>query len=378
MTRLGWAASVGTVLAIIVGIALNWAEFITLAVAGAGALVLAALQSIGRSTYGVEIELATERVQVGEKLAARVVVQNRGRRTVLPAQLRVPVGENIARFALPALRPARSHDELVVIPTASRGVITLGPASSVRGDALGLIQREVAWTTPRELFVHPETVPLAGSGTGLMRDLEGRSLQIISDSDISFHTLREYIPGDDRRHIHWKTSAKIGELMVRQFDDTRRTRTALLLANHPDDFANEAEFELAVSVFASLGRQALWEDRELVPLCGRSPLITAVPARFLDECSRIGLGIEPRKFQQLPPWLMRVVPDASVAMLIVGSEHSPAQIQAQISRIDKAIMVVVIQCDRGAPSGARPLGDATLAHVSSLADLPRVMQRVRQ
>src|SRR5690625_1739148 len=286
MTKLGWATLTVVVLAIIAGITLGWAEFTTLGVAGAAALIFATFQTLGRSTFAVKIHLPTTRVKVGEKLTAEVVVQNNGKRLVLPAYLRLPIGANAGQFAIPLLRAGQSHDELVVIPTSRRGVITLGPATSVRGDVLALMRREVAWTDPQDLFVHPEIVRLTGSGSGLMRDLEGQSLQIISDADISFHALREYIPGDDRRHIHWKTSARIGDLMVRQFDDTRRTRTALLTSTHHADYADDNEFELAVSVFASLGVQTLVEERDLVALAANTQLRIDVPVRFLDEIGR--------------------------------------------------------------------------------------------
>jgi len=375
MTNLGWVVLTATVSAIIAGIALGWAELAVLGVVAGSALILAALQTIGRSTYSVAINLPSTRVKVGEQLNAEIVVQNSGRRLVLPAYLRVPIGANAAQFSIPLLRAGRSHDELVVIPTAQRGVIEMGPATSVRGDVLSLMHRSVEWTEPIELFVHPEIVRLSGTGSGLMRDLEGQSLQIIADSDISFHALREYIPGDDRRHIHWKTSARIGDLMVRQFDDTRRTRTALLCTTHPDEYADEAEFELAASVFASLGVQALREERELVALAGDQKLRIEVPVRFLDGCSRLELNEDHRRSYQLGPWLAQEVPDASVAIFVVGSRRSANELREQLARIDKSMMVLVLRCERGASPQVRPLGDATSVRVGALSDLPRLMQR---
>ena len=375
MTNLAWAVLTVAVLAIIAGIALGWAELVVLGVVSAAALAIAALHTLGRSTYRVKINLPTTRVRVGEKFNSDVVVQNSGRRLVLPAYLRVPIGANATQFSIPLLRPGQSHDEIVTIPTDHRGVITLGPATSVRGDAFSLIQRSVEWTEPIELFVHPEIVRISGTGAGLMRDLEGQSLQIIADSDISFHTLREYIPGDDRRHIHWKTSARIGDLMVRQFDDTRRTRTALMLTAHPDEFADAAEFELAASVFASLGVQALREERDLVALAGNDQLRIDVPVRFLDGCSRIELSPDQRRSHQLAPWLVGNVPDASVAIFVVGSQRSVSELRDIIALVDKSMMVLILRCERGATPQVRPLGDATSVRLGALADLPRLMKR---
>src|SRR5690606_1690719 len=117
------------------------------------------------------------------------------------------------------------------------------------------------WTEHVELFVHPRTVPLHGSSSGFLKDLEGRPTKDLSSSDVSSHALREYAPGDDRRHVHWKTSARTGTLMVRQFEETRRSHLAVVLSTNAADYDDPEEFELAVSVAGSLGVQALREER---------------------------------------------------------------------------------------------------------------------
>jgi len=375
MTKTGWVVLAVTVSAIIAGIALGWAELATLGVVLGAALAIAAAQMLGRSTYRVVINVPTVRVRIGESLAAQVIVQNAGRRLVLPATLRVPVGADTVQFSIPLLRASAEHDELIAVPTTRRGVIELGPATTVRGDVLALTERAVTWTDPIEVFVHPEIVRLTGSGAGLMRDLEGQSLQIIADSDFSFHALREYIPGDDRRHIHWKTSARVGDLMVRQFDDTRRTRTALLLTAHPDEYADAAEFELATSVFASLGVQALNEDRDLVALAGAQKLRIGAPVHFLDGCSRLELAAANLKSFELTPWLAREVPDASVAIFVVGSTRSVSELRAQLALVDKSVMILVLRCERGAAPQVRSIGDAKLVRIGNLSDLPRLIER---
>src|SRR5699024_12805050 len=147
------------------------------------------------------------RLKAGGRAVAEVVVHDEGRRSLLPSYFTVPVGRRNVNYFVPTLRPEASHDKILSIPTQRRGVISLGPVTSVRGDGLGLVRREVQWSKSTDIFVHPEVVRLTPAGSGLLRDLEGQSLQIISDSDISFHALREYVPGDDRRHVHWKTTA---------------------------------------------------------------------------------------------------------------------------------------------------------------------------
>ena len=81
-----------------------------------------------------------------------------------------------------------------------------------------------------------------------MRDLEGRTVPKVSDNDVSFHALRGYVAGDDRRHIHWKSSAKTGTLMVRQFEETRRSHLLTMVSSRLEDYASDEQFELAISV----------------------------------------------------------------------------------------------------------------------------------
>ncbi|TPX00809.1 DUF58 domain-containing protein, partial [Schumannella luteola] len=178
---------------------------------------------------------------------------NSGGRRMLGTVMEVPVGESIVELALPGLRRSTAHTQDFGIPTDRRGVIAVGPVRTVRGDPLGLVRRELSWTDRLELVVHPRTVSVPSTSTGLIRDLEGAPTRDLTASDVSFHALREYQSGDDRRYIHWKSTAKTGTYMVRQFEQTRRSHLVVSLSLATHDFASEAEFELAVSVAGSLG-----------------------------------------------------------------------------------------------------------------------------
>ncbi|WP_255152382.1 DUF58 domain-containing protein [Halorarius halobius] len=95
-----------------------------------------------------------------------------------------------------------------------RGEHALGPASVTQRDTLGVVSREtrVQETTPA--LVYPVVEPVAPNRT--FRGLVERAGT--EDRD-AFDTLREYVPGDALRDVHWKTSAKRepGELVVAEF-----------------------------------------------------------------------------------------------------------------------------------------------------------------
>ena len=167
-------------LAWLVGWALGWAEPRYLAAFGLLLVVLSGLLTLGRMKLKVALDLHPQRVIVGSGAAARVSVVNDGGRPVLPLDLDLPVGQNSARFHLPTLSAGDRYDEPVIIPTHRRGVITVGPLSTGRGDPFGLVSRRVTWTEPIELFVHPKTVPVEPVGSGLLRDLEGHSTNDVS------------------------------------------------------------------------------------------------------------------------------------------------------------------------------------------------------
>ena len=119
-----------------------------------------------------------------------------------------------------------------VRPAASRATPSASPG------------REVVSGRRVDLYVHPRTTLLPSLTAGWIRDLEGRTTNDLSTSDVAFHTLREYSPGDDRRHIHWRTTARLGTLMVRQFVDTRRSHLGLVLSTDDSDWADDDSFEL--------------------------------------------------------------------------------------------------------------------------------------
>ncbi len=173
------------------------------------ALVIGVVMLVtGGLDLAVGLELGVQRVVVGDPATAKVAATNTARRRQLPIRLETRIGKGTARLAVPSLTPGASHDELFVIPTKRRSIVPVGPVRSVQGDPLGLVRRETIWTGEEDLYVHPKTVPVSSLTTGWMRDLEGETTNDRSPSDVAFHTLREYVVGDDRRHVHWRTTAR--------------------------------------------------------------------------------------------------------------------------------------------------------------------------
>jgi uncharacterized protein (DUF58 family) len=376
VSPVGWGAAALAVLGLVLGRWFGWLELAALGAALLAVLVVSVLMTAGRARYAVTLDMADRRVKVGERALGRVEVRNAARRRSLPSRIELPVGAAVAELGVPALAPGATHDELFAIPTLRRAVIVVGPLRSVRGDPFGLVRRSVRWTAPVEVFVHPLLVSLAGASSGLLRDLEGQATRDLSDSDLSFHALRDYVAGDDRRYIHWRTTARRGSLMVKQFEDTRRTTTAIALATSARDYADDDELELAVSVVASVGVQTIREERDLVVLSGPGRLRVETPPILLDGCSAIACAPGGAGVTLLGRRVVREAAEASVAMLVTGSVPSDADLRLGARYVPTGTRTVVVRCERGAEVSVRTQGSVSLATLGRLDDLPRLLRRV--
>ncbi|GAA4624680.1 DUF58 domain-containing protein [Cellulomonas oligotrophica] len=376
VSPVGWGVAVLAVVSLVAGRLLGWGELAGLGVALVCALLVSVLMTAGRPRYGVVLDLADRRVRIGQRAVGRLDVRNAARRRSLPSQVELPVGERTAELAVPSLAPGAVHDELFAIPTDRRAVVVVGPVLSRRGDPLGLARRRLRWTEPYELFVHPEVVALGGANAGLLRDLEGQATRDLSDSDLNFHALRDYVAGDDRRYIHWRTTARTGQLMVKQFEDTRRTLTTVALATATGDYADADEFETAVSVAASIAVQAIRDEREVEVLAGPGRLRTGTPPLLLDDCARVASTAAGAGVALLGRRVVRETPDVSVAFLVTGGVPTDAEVRLGTRHLPAGTRAVVLRCTRGADVAVRTQGSTTLATLGRLEDLPRALRRV--
>ncbi|WP_240930404.1 DUF58 domain-containing protein [Isoptericola sp. BMS4] len=372
----GWAVLVLTAAAWWSGTVLRWEEWVVVAVTASVALLGAIAFVLGRLRYDVTLDVASKRVMVGDRAVGRLLVANGSARSMLPAVMELQVGKGIASFPVPRLRPGAEHEEIFAVPTQRRAVIPLGPVRSVRSDPLGLLRRELTWTEPEELFVHPRTLPLSGSSTGLLHDLEGRVTPDISDSDVSFHALRDYVPGDDRRHIHWKSTARTGKLMVRQFEETRRSRLAVILSTRAEDYGDPEEFELAVSVCGSLGLQAIREDGGLAVLVQQGRVRGDHRTRLLDDLTRLELAPARTTLAEIARVASATVSDASVVAVVVGSTVTPTDLRAAAVRLPVDARLVAMRCVPGASVSRGRVADMQLLTLGELADLPNALRRM--
>lgn len=373
ITSLGWTIGALGAVSWWLGAQLGWEELLILAGACAVALTLGLLSTIGRLGLDIDVAVEPTRVVVGGDAVGQVQVTNARSRPMLGSRVEVPVGAGVAAFDIGTLAASQRFEEPFVVPTTRRSVIPIGPARSVKGDALGIARREVVSGSRVELFVHPRTTVLPSFTTGWVRDLEGRTTNDLSNSDVAFHTLREYTPGDDRRHIHWRTTARLGTMMVRQFVDTRRSHLGLVLSTDATDWADEDEFELGVSIVGSLGRTVLLDEQEVTALSGTRPLPSLTPPLLLDALSSVepepdGLALRALVQRSLP-----FTRSASAVALVVGSTVDARTVRAACEHYGPHVAVLAFRCRPGAEVTRQRIANVSLLELGRLEDLGRVL-----
>lgn len=375
---LGWVFVVGAALLWWLALAFGWVELMIAAVVVSVVVALSIAFLFGRTTYDIELDLTRTRVVVGERAVGGLTLANRTSRTILPAEVVLPVGHGRGVFQVPRLVPGGEHEEVFAIPTSARGVLEVGPVSVRRGDPIGLFERTHDRRQAVDLYVHPQTTSLDGLSLGHLRDLEGLPAQHLARDDVSFHALREYQPGDDLRHVHWKSTARIGEVMVRQYEETRRSHFVVGLSTHPGEYREAAEFELAISAAGSVGLRALRDSRVLDARTQDGPVRSLSPRRFLDELSLLGHS-RPRQggIVALAGAIAAHAPQAAVVVLVTGSKADAADLRLACSRLPYGVRALAIVADGRVDAPAlKRIGEADVVTVGELDHLPRAVRKV--
>jgi len=366
VTPTGWALVAGGGLAAVVGWGRGWLEFRVLALMAAVVLLAACASVLRRRQHVAVLELHQPRVQAGETALGRVLVTAEGGRSAGPTTMELPVGKVTAAFRVGTLRPGDEHEEMFSIPTKRRGVVPVGPVRSVQADPVGAISRQKLLTAPLELYIHPRLVQVDAAAIGVLKDIEGITTAQLSSSDVSFHALREYVPGDDRRAVHWRTTARMGKLMVRQFEETLRAHLLLLLSTRTGDYDSEDSFERAVSVAGSLGVAALRAEHQVSVLTSTGELRFPHAQGLLDRLSGVELGAQGRQLRELAI-AGGGISGISVAALVTGTTPPATLRGAQLS-LPPDVRTFAVRTGAG-ELARRQTGELTVLDVARLGDL---------
>jgi len=154
--------------------------------------------------------------------------------------------------ALPELPPGASRSVRMTLTPRRRGRIELAGLRLGRTDPLGLVRGLVRVPLEAHITALPRRYRLPALALPGRRKHQRGGLSFVSsvgDSE-EFLALREYRPGDPLQHIHWKSFARTGRPIVKEFQDEFFERHALVLDTAAPD-GEDAAFEDAVAVAAS-------------------------------------------------------------------------------------------------------------------------------
>ena len=375
VTSFGWlvigAAIAGFVGAILAG----WAEAFALFVACLSLLIIAIILVAAPSPYRVFLRLAQERVVAGQTALGEIRVVNDTARRGGSEVIELPIGTGVAEFVIPGVSSHETWDEFFSVLTRRRGVIEIGPARTVRSDGLGLLRRVRSWDNPVTLYVHPRTVRIPFEATGFQVDVEGVVTAKLSSSDVSFHALRDYEPGDDRRVVHWQSTARLGKLIVRQYEETHRSHHLIVLDTSRSSWDRDS-FEDGVSVAASLALAGISASRTVSFAAGKTWVPATNAGAMLDALSSLPMSGRD-DITALARRAYAARPSASYVSIVAPPSVSDAEAAhlAQVTPRDVTVQVLRINPKRR--PRRRRLEGGVLYDCPSLRDLAHLVGDIR-
>ncbi len=159
-----------------------------------------------------------------------------------------------------------------------RGMYTIGPIKLTLSDPLGLFEPRRTIGDTMDFAVYPEILPLERipvEGRSNVFSF-GRENSLLAGRSLDFFGVREYAPGDPIRHIHWPSTARMGEVIVREFERTVTDQATILLDLQRSSIAGLGEHstpEYVIKMAAALAHHSLQRGHEVQMLgMGEGPL----------------------------------------------------------------------------------------------------------
>ena len=225
------------------------------------ALPLLTAWMVSRNRYRLALvrTVTPQLVAAGQPARVTLSLTNEGRTPngalLLEDQVPYVLGTR-PRFVVEGIGSGWKQSVTYQVRSDVRGRFEIGPMTVRVTDPFGLVELGRAFRTTVPLTVTPRTVvlpqiPLGGAWTG-SGDNRPRAFASGSAEDV---TVREYRRGDDLRRVHWRSSAKVGELMVRREEQPWQSRATLFLDNRSSAHRGHgiaSSLEAAVSAAASI------------------------------------------------------------------------------------------------------------------------------
>lgn len=382
LTRAGWGL-LGTAVACgAVGRLFGTVELYLLA-ATALACLLVAVVFVGftRLELTVRRTAAPTRLRVGSPARIELALTNLARLPTPPLRLEDRLGEE--RSAIVHVAPVRHGATCVVayhLPTRSRGRLRVGPLHLVVGDPLGLVTSRIDATGGVDLVVHAPLDDLGAlhARAGNDPSAEQQTSRALAAGGDEFFALRPYVVGDELRRVHWPTSARLGELVVKQEERARTGRVTVLFDVRREAYT-EAGFERAVSAALSVLTAGWRGDDSLRYATSASSVFTDLRSRAeLDAIDEQLALITPTGSASVVRTLDQLGRISRGGTLVVVTGVPSEQLDSAIEMAGRRFnAVTVVYCEPHGHSTSRQAspGGATVVSVDGHHPLPEVWGR---
>lgn len=262
LTRRGRGALAGFFVLLVAGRILGVTELFGIAVAMLALVVVSTVRlRASHVRASVAARLSPEVIEAMQPTVLELFVENTGAVPTPSGRLQlVPAGGGRHRILVPRLAPGERATVTIGLDSSRRGRHAISGYEAVMGDGLGLASKRLVSTGSIAYLVRPRTeelphtLPLS-AGLGGQESTHSAAERILTGASM----LRSYVPGDDLRRIHWPTTARVGELMVREGgdpDSANRSGTTIVLGTKR---GGGDGFERAVEIAASLATVAARE-----------------------------------------------------------------------------------------------------------------------
>ena len=260
-------------------------------------------------------------------------------------------GVKTAESPLPLLPAHRDFEAQMRLTPLRRGYLELVGLCLTRPDPLGLFKAFCCQPCAERLLILPRfyPLPLLNLPGGRKYQQGGVHLSLSVGDAVEFVALREYHPGDSLRHIHWKSWAKLGKPIVKEFQDEFFVRRALVLDTFTNDAQSDAQFEEVISVAASFAHLTSDQDALLDFMFVGETTYTFTMGRgltHLDSVLEILACVEPcvdKSFNILGNAVLKHVYTLSGAICILLTWDEPRrQWLEQLQHLQLPLLVLII------------------------------------
>ncbi len=333
---------------------------------------------------GIEVERrAPEEAFAGETVSVDLIVRNTTRRTNLALSIAdAYIAETVA--FVDGIGP---HEEVVLTTARSgarRGVVDGEPVRLRSSAPFGVATASRRIPAPGRTVVYPRVVrvdwvPEAASATKPIDEAHVRSRKGVGQDFIS---VREYQQGDSLRYVHWPTTAHLGQLMVREFEQELPRRLGIVVDTWADaggaGNTDESVLDVACAAAASVALHGLGVGHPLAMASARDRDMVALDDPDAPEALTWLAGLRAPGGPPLETVLPQVLPllgrlDTLVVVMPSWAPNAAASLAESLADLDRSgLQTVVILVE--AHGYGRPTRTTPMLPAAAIEDLARALE----